>query len=87
MKRTNKKKQPRLPCDWRRIGQLFLVMNEETTLAVLWKMLKEALCSDDDAISSHDRSNMLFVYENIKELLQHIQPLLKAEKKKLKTAG
>ena len=70
-----------LPYEWQRINYYFELLDEEGPAEDLWKMLKLALIADNDRSTERDRSNMLFFYENTKELFENIYSLLQQIKK------
>jgi len=84
MKRTKNKKQNKdLQQQWSRIDSYFEFFDREGPAEDLWKMLKLALISDNDNIDPRDRTEMLFYYEQTKELFENIYVILQQQKENL----
>lgn len=60
---------------WVHIKEFFLVFGEEGAREELWAMLKRSLSNKDDETPATDRSNMIFVYEQLTELIDDIHVL------------
>lgn len=56
---------------WSVIAEFFLFFREGTA-EELWAMTKRSLTNDQDQTSAHDRSNMIFLYEHLKELVEAV---------------
>ena len=85
MANTKKIKQKKeLLYEWMRIDYYFKLLDKEGPAEDLWKMLKLSLIADNDIIDPRDRSNLLFFYENTKELFENIYTLLQQQKKNSK---
>lgn len=78
-KKEKQKKQ--LPYEWRRVNYFFTLFDEESSTEHLWKMLKLALTNEEENTEGSERSNMIFFYEHITELVENIY-ILSQEKKK-----
>lgn len=57
---------------WQRIKEFFDFFEKQGAAEDLWTLTKRALTAANDEIDAKDRSNMLFVYEQIKELVANI---------------
>lgn len=57
------------------IKEFFLFFGEEGAKEELWSMLKRSLSNADDQTPAIDRSNMIFVYEQVTELIDDIHAL------------
>lgn len=77
-KKKNKKKA--LNYEWQRILYFFKFHSPESNRAQLWQMLKLSLTSNDETIDEDARSNMIFFYESLNELVENIYSLLKKQR-------
>lgn len=71
-----KKGPPPLPYEWRRLQYFFDCYTAGDSKDMLWQMLKLSLTSNDETINELKRSNMIFFYEVLAEMLTHSQSLL-----------
>jgi hypothetical protein len=53
---------------------------EEGTAEELWEMTKRSLTNEEDQTSAHDRSNMIFLYEELKKLTDAVVVLYKVRR-------
>ena len=74
--KTRKKEQLQLPYEWRRLEYFFDCYTAEDSKELLWQMLKLSLTSNDETLNEIKRSNMIFFYEVLVEMLPHSQRLL-----------
>lgn len=57
---------------WTVIREYALFFGDEGTTHELWEMLKRALTNKKDETSAHDRSNMIFLYEELDKLVKSV---------------
>jgi hypothetical protein len=87
MSKTNKKtKEQKLSYEWQQVSEYFDFFGREGTAEDLWNMLKLALCNDGETTGTQ-RSNMIFLYEHIKELAENVWLLLQKQKAKTQKAA
>jgi hypothetical protein len=58
-----------------KLTEFFTIVTADGTLSDIWGMLKHALAASDSEITHDERSNMVFTYERIKELLPELEKL------------
>jgi hypothetical protein len=62
---------------WSVVEAYFDFFGEEGTAEDLWEMTKRSLTNEEDHTSAHDRSNMIFLYEELKKLTDAVAVLYK----------
>ena len=78
-------KKKRMAYEWRRIDNYFdWLFGLDGPSEILWNMLKLAITNGEEEAEAKERSNMIFFYENTKELFENIAVLLKKQKDKYK---
>lgn len=58
-----------------KLTEFFTIVTADGTLSDVWGMLKHALAASDSEITHDERSNMVFTYERLKELLPELENL------------
>ena len=82
-KRTRKQKAKKTAWshNWQQVNEYFNCFGREGTAADLWVVLKLALGNDKDETTGSQRSNMIFLYENLKDMAEQVWQLLQQQKK------
>jgi len=57
------------------LTDFFKIVTADGTLSDVWGMLKHALAASDDEITRDERTNLVFTYERLKELLPDLENL------------
>lgn len=66
--------------EWQRIDYFFELFDKEGGREELWRLLKLALCANDDLTNARDRTNMIFFYEEATILIENIYTLRQKKK-------
>lgn len=81
--RRKQKASKELPYEWKRIGYFFEWFDAAAATEHFWEILKLALVVDNDKADERERSNMIFFYENVKELFENVFEIWKRKRKKM----
>ncbi|MEI9911758.1 MAG: hypothetical protein WDO71_20180 [Bacteroidota bacterium] len=71
---------------WAVIREYIAFFGEDGTAEELWEMVKRSLTNEEDETSAHDRSKMIFVYEELKKLVDAVVILYKLRLKQQRKA-
>src|SRR5665647_389611 len=86
-KKGNNAKTKELPYEWKKIHDFFKWFRPETATEHFWQILKLALTNGEEETDARERSNMIFFYEQTKELLENVFVIWEKKNKKRLNEG
>jgi hypothetical protein len=75
-----KREREELSYEWKKIEYFFGWFDADAASKHFWNILKLALIADNEKANEHERSNMIFFYENVKELFENVFEIWKRKK-------